>query len=144
MVLWAIPFLGGAFYVGLDLSEIEPDYWLLVFPIGFGLLGLWLLYTAVRADDSTVDKRTEYLSEGNQLILSDAQVQEIEQFRLEARVGDIDQALDDFRVTLATQARNAVLRYNHIPQMLGYGDVAIKRHDIGFKLLASTPGAANA
>ena len=68
MVLWAIPFLGGAFYVGPDLSEIEPDYWLLVFPIGFGLLGLWLLYTAVRADDSTVDKRTEYLSEGNQLI----------------------------------------------------------------------------
>jgi len=68
MVLWATPFLGIVVYVCLNFSEVEPDYWLLIFPIAAGLLGLWLLHTAIRADDKTVDKRTEWLSEGGELI----------------------------------------------------------------------------
>ena len=68
MALWATPFLGATIYVGLDFSQVRPDYWLLIFPIAMGLLGLWLLLTAMRADDETVDKRTEWLSEGGEFI----------------------------------------------------------------------------
>ena len=68
MGLWAIPLLGLGIYVFSDLSQVAPDYWLLIFPVLAGLLGLWLVHTAVRADDNTVDKRTDWLSEGGEWI----------------------------------------------------------------------------
>ena len=56
---------------------------------------------------------------------------------------DIDQPFDDFRIALAAQVSNAVLGDHHVPQVLGYGGVTVKRHNIGLQLIALPPGAAD-
>ena len=68
MGLWAAPLLGLGVFVLLDVSQVAPHYWLLLFPTLAGLLGLWLLHTAVLADDVTVEKRSDWLSEGGDWI----------------------------------------------------------------------------
>ncbi len=68
---------------------------------------------------------------------------EFQQLILKARVGNIDQALDNIRVTLPAQVSHTVFSDNHIAQMFGDGGIAVKGHDIGLQLLAMATGTAN-
>ena len=68
MSIWGLPFLAILVYSALHFAELSPAYWLIAFPIAIGALGLFLLYTAILSDDKTVEKRTEFLSEGGELI----------------------------------------------------------------------------
>ena len=68
MVLWGIPFLAIALYAVANVGQIESDDWILIFPAASGLFGFWLLFTALTASDETVDKRTDWLGDGADLI----------------------------------------------------------------------------
>ena len=68
MALWGAPFLAIALYVAANASQVESDYWILIFPAALGLFGSWLLLTALTASDKTVDQRTDWLGDGADLI----------------------------------------------------------------------------
>ena len=68
MGLWALPMLVVFLYSVVNYEEVCPHYWLLVFPVGIGLFGVFLLSTAFRASDESVDKRLEWMSEGGEWI----------------------------------------------------------------------------
>ncbi len=66
--IWGLPFLAILVFSAFHFGELSPDHWLIAFPIAVGALGMFLLYTAILADDKTVEKRTEFLSEGGELL----------------------------------------------------------------------------
>ena len=69
MGIWALPFIALSVFIALHVPELcQDDYWILVFPLAIGALGVFLMYTAVLADDKTVEKRTEFVHDGADLI----------------------------------------------------------------------------
>lgn len=67
MAIWGLPFLAVSVYSLLNVDQLCEAYWLIVLLIAIGALGLFLVYTAVVSDDATVEKRTEFVSEGGDL-----------------------------------------------------------------------------
>lgn len=68
MTIWGLPFVSILVYSLLHIDRICPDCWLIVFPIAIGGLGLFLLFTAVYSDDASVERRTEFVSDGGELL----------------------------------------------------------------------------
>lgn len=68
MGIWSLPFIAVLVISLLHVTDLRPDYWLIVFPLAIGALGVFLLYTAVLSDDAAVERRTEFLSEGGEVI----------------------------------------------------------------------------
>src|SRR5450830_2058967 len=66
----------------------------------------------------------------------------LDQLRLEARIGDVQQRFDDLGVSLATQIGNAVLGLHDIPQMPGDGAMPILPDDVRIDLTARFAPAA--
>jgi putative effector of murein hydrolase len=67
MGIWGLPFMAIFFYGVLHFDEICPD-WLIVFPVAMGAFGAFLFYTAILSDDEAVEKRTDFVGEGGELI----------------------------------------------------------------------------
>ena len=67
MFIWSIPFISILIVGIVKFQELQPDYWLFLFPVVLGLIGFWLLYTSVLAPDEVMDKRLSAVSDGADL-----------------------------------------------------------------------------
>lgn len=68
MILWAIPFLALAAVTARDPSQFEGAAWLVLLPVGAAILGIWLVYTALRTSDEVFERRIDVLADGGDWI----------------------------------------------------------------------------
>ena len=69
MAIWAAPFIAIAVYSAFHLADLAPaDYWLVVIPFVVGTLGAFLLYTAILADNETVERRADFIGGGGEIL----------------------------------------------------------------------------
>jgi putative effector of murein hydrolase len=69
LAIWAVPFIAVSVYSAFHLADISPaDYWLVVIPFVAGTLGAFLLYTAILADNETVERRADLIGGGGEII----------------------------------------------------------------------------
>jgi len=61
MGLWSIPMFYVVFEFVSDWPEVRSSYWLLAIAVVALFMGVWLLYSSIFADDSTIEKRSEML-----------------------------------------------------------------------------------
>ena len=59
MGIWGLPFVVAFIYSAINYEDLCPDYWLFIIPVALGALGAFLIYSAIFADDKTMDKRLD-------------------------------------------------------------------------------------
>lgn len=68
MAIWSLPFILVLIFCLAHIQQLKPDYWLMLFPMASGFLGVWLLYSSLYASDETIDKRLSALAEGGEIL----------------------------------------------------------------------------
>ena len=61
MGLWSIPMFYVVFEFVTEWPEICGNYWLIAIPVVALCIGVWLIYSSIFSDDSTIKKRSEIL-----------------------------------------------------------------------------------